>query len=322
MKKEIKRIANLINSTNQVLITSHKDPDGDSIGSQLALAQLLKDKRKDFRIVNQGNLPSKYRFLDQDGQIMTKSPKKAFQAGLAIVLECSTLDRIGWVEELIGAETKIVNIDHHSDNASFGTINYIDHKASAVGEMIYNILVYIDFPINSTAATQLYSAILTDTGRFRFANTTPRCLHVCADLVTLGANPKLITDSIYFSHEKNYMWILGHLLTNMEFFAEERICCFTLNRATIRKHSVRSTGTEGLIDQTLFIRGVMVGILLTELDGQKVRVTLRSQGKVDVSKLAKSFGGGGHRNAAGCTVAGRLTAVKKSIIKQIEMECM
>ena len=320
MKEKLKQIINLIDNARQILITSHKGPDGDSIGSQLALAELLKYKNKDFKIVNQGDLPDKYRFLNQDKKILNQLPKEDFKADLVIVLECSSLDRIGWVKDMIESETKIINIDHHLDNSSFGTINYLDHQASAVGEMIYNIFEYTNCPISKNIATYLYSAILTDTGRFRFVNTNPGCLEVCANLIKAGANPRFKADQIYFKHQKAYMQLLGHLLNDMEFFENDQICCFKLKQVIMEKYGVVHAETEGLANYTLFIKGVIVGILLTESEDGRVRVGLRSQNDFDVSKLAKFFEGGGHKNAAGCTVSGNLEEVKELIIKQIKGE--
>ena len=320
MKDRIKQIVNLIDKSKRILITSHKDPDGDSIGSQLALAELLKRKNKQFKIMNQGQMPIKYHFLDQDSEIITRPPKKFFKADLVIILECNNLDRIGWVKDVIYPEAKIITIDHHSEENYCGTINYSDPLASAVGEMIYDIFEYLNYPLDAKTATRLYSAILTDTGRFRFINTTPRCLEVCANLIRSGANPKFITDRIYFEHHKSYMQILGYLLTHMEFFEDNRICCLTLKQSTMKKYGIASAETEGLVNYALYVKGVIVGFILSELGQSRVHVGLRSQGQFNVSRLAKSFGGGGHKNASGCTIPGNLQEVKKLLIKKIKME--
>ncbi|MCJ7509095.1 MAG: bifunctional oligoribonuclease/PAP phosphatase NrnA, partial [candidate division Zixibacteria bacterium] len=244
MKAKIKQIVNLIDKSKRILITSHKDPDGDSIGSQLALAELLKRKNKQFKIMNQGEMPIKYHFLDRNNEIITRPPKKSFKADLVIILECSNLDRIGWVKNMIHPEAKIITIDHHSEDNCCGTVNYSDPLASAVGEMIYDIFEYLNYPLDAKIATWLYSAILTDTGRFRFINTTPRSLEICANLIKWGANPRFITDRIYFDHQKSYMQLLGNLLTHMEFFENNRICCFTLKQSAMKKYGIASAETE------------------------------------------------------------------------------
>lgn len=323
MTNPLEQIANLIDKSQRILITSHKDPDGDSIGSQLALAELLEGRNKEFRIINQGHIPSKYGFLDSQGKILSQDLKEDFKPDLVIVLECAGLDRIGWVGKLIEPEAKIINIDHHLDNERFGTVNLLNSDASAVGEMIYDIFKYLNYPISQNAATNLYAAILTDTGRFGFNNTTSRCLEICAELIRCGANPKLVTDRIYFGLEKSYMSLLGHLLSSMQFFENNRICLFELKKGTLEKYGVGSNETEGLVNHTLFTKGVAVGILLIELEENRVRVGLRSQNNFDVSKLAKEFGGGGHKNAAGCIVSAKLEEVKQLILKQIgkELKC-
>lgn len=320
MKEKIRQIVDLIDRAKRIVVTSHKDPDGDSIGSQLALAKLLSYKKKEFKILNQGDLSSKYRFLDQEKRIETCPPKEDFGADLVIVLECSNLDRIGWVKDMINPKAEIINIDHHPDNTSFGKINYLDHQASAVGEMIYNIFQYLNCPIDQETATLLYATILTDTGRFRFVNTTPRCLEVCANLIKFGADPRLITDQIYFSSDKNYMKLLGYLLINMELFEDGQICFFSLNRKVMEKYGVAPWETEGLVNHTLFTKGVAVGALLIESEDDRVRVGLRSQNDFDVSKLAKSFEGGGHKNAAGCIITENLNKAKQLLLEQIKKE--
>ena len=320
MNDPFEQIASLIDKSHRVLVTSHKDPDGDSIGSQLALVELLEHEGKEFRIMNQGRLPAKYRFLDPQGKISNQDTQEDFKADLFIVLECAGLERTGWVRKMIKPKAKIINIDHHLENDSFGTVNLLNCKASAVGEMIYEIFKFVNYPISQNVATKLYAAILTDTGRFRFSNTSPRCLEICADLIRCGANPKLITAQIYFGLERSYMSLLGYLLANMQFFEDDRICCFELKGGTLPEHGVASSDTEGLVDHTLFIKGVVVGILLTQLDESKVRVNLRSQNDFDVSRAAKEFGGGGHKNAACCTVSGNLQEARELILRRIRKE--
>jgi phosphoesterase RecJ-like protein len=177
MEKAFEKIIDLIESSQGILITSHRDPDGDSIGSQLALDSFLQKFRKPTRIINQGCFPLRYIFLDPQRRIErfnlgTGGRKIDFHPDLVFVLECSSLDRLGEVKKIIPQESRIVNIDHHPDNERFGMVNYVDQKASAVGEMIYFLLKDYDFPITPMMANQIYTAILTDTGRFTYSNTS------------------------------------------------------------------------------------------------------------------------------------------------------
>jgi len=188
-------IDTLLNSRN-ILITAHKSPDGDSLGSQLALAGLLDHLTIPYSIVDEGEVPDKYMFLPGIDSVRNiedlKNTTESFDT--LVVIECSNLERIGCVQRLVDDNTKIINIDHHQDNQPFGHINLKDIQASAAGEMIYDILCQGSFPISEAMATNLYTAILTDTGRFHYNSTTPKCLKVSAHLLELGADPVEITD--------------------------------------------------------------------------------------------------------------------------------
>jgi phosphoesterase RecJ-like protein len=329
MKKMFEKIFDLIKLSQKILITSHRDPDGDSIGSQLALDGFLQSLEKPTRIVNQGYLPHRYAFLDPQKKIESfnlgaEGRGFDFQHELGVlgpdlifVLECPSLDRLGEVKKLLPVESKIVNIDHHPDNERFGTINHVDLKASAVGEMIYSLLKAYDFPIGSTMANQIYASILTDTGRFRYSNTSARCLNICAQLIKLGANPKFLTHQIYFNHPLPFLKLLGSILERLEVRNGGKTCSVTINRNLLSEFGVDPKDIEGIVDYSLFLGGVEIGLLFTEIAEQKTKVNLRSQNDFDVSKIAKIFGGGGHKNAAGCTLNCDLEKAKKAIFDQI-----
>ena len=321
MKKTFEKILDLIKNSQRILITSHRDPDGDSIGSQLTWDGFLQSFGKPSRIVNQGRFPQRYAFLDPQKKIENfnlgaKVRDFDFRPDLVFVLECPSLDRLGEVKKILPVDSRIVNIDHHPDNEKFGTINYLDLKASAVGEMIYSLLKAYDFPINPTMANQIYASILTDTGRFRYSNTSARCLNICAQLVKLGANPKFITHQIYFNHSLSFLRLLGNILERLEVGNGGKTCSVTINKNLLSEFGVDPKDIEGIVDYSLFLRGVEVGLLFTEIEEQKTKVNLRSQNDFDVSKLAKFFGGGGHKNAAGCTLNYNLEKAKKAIFNQ------
>jgi phosphoesterase RecJ-like protein len=322
MKKTVEKILDLVNSSQRILITSHRDPDGDSIGSQLALDSFLRSFEKPTRIINQVCLPHRYAFLDPQKRIESfnlgaEGRGFDFKPDLIFILECPSLDRLGEVKKLLSAESQIVNIDHHPDNERFGTINYVDLKASAVGEMIYSLLKAYDFPINSIMANQIYASILTDTGRFRYSNTSARCLSICAQLIKLGANPKFLTHQIYFNHPLPFLKLLGNILERLEVRNGGKTCSVTINRNLLSEFGVDPKNIEGIVDYSLFLGGVEIGLLFTEIAGEKTKVNLRSQNDFDVSKIAKIFGGGGHKNAAGCTLNYDLEKAKKAIFDQI-----
>jgi phosphoesterase RecJ-like protein len=190
-------------------------------------------------------------------------------------------------------------------------------KASAVGEMIYSLLKASDFSINSMMANQIYAAILTDTGRFRYSNTSAQCLSICAQLIKLGADPKFLTRQIYFDHSLSFLKLLGTILERLEVLNGGKTCSVTIGQNLLSEFGVNPAEIEGIVDYSLFLSGVEIGLLFTETEKQKTKVNLRSQNDFDVSKIAKIFGGGGHKNAAGCTLNYALEKAKKAIFDQI-----
>jgi len=324
MKEKFNQIIESVKTARRILVSSHLDPDGDSIGSQLALKGWLMDLAKEVRIINQGKIPSKYLFLDEEKAIEDFDSAKAidWSADLIFVLECPNLERIGEVKKLLKEGAKVINLDHHPDNSFFGDISYVDTQACALGEIIYELLIYSGYRLNKLTATQLYAAILTDTGRFRFSNTTPEALRIGAELIALGANPKEINNQIYYNNSNAALKLLGFLLLNLETSADGKISSLVIDQQTLEELKVSKEDTEGFVDYTIFLKGAEVGVLFTQKNDSKTKVSLRSQNSFDVSALARTFGGGGHRNAAGCTVDRDLNSTKELILKKIEEELL
>ncbi|EQB63577.1 MAG: Phosphoesterase RecJ-like protein [candidate division Zixibacteria bacterium RBG-1] len=296
------------------------DPDGDSIGSQLAWGSFLKRFKKQFKIINQGQIPEKYQFLDPQNLIENIDSKnyKDFRPDAVFIFECSYLDRIGRVQKLISPKTPIINIDHHQDNQKFGTINILDKKASAVAETIFDLLKLAKFKITPQTANWLYAAILTDTGRFRFSSTTSKCLRVCAELIDSGADPKLLTDKIYYSVNLSDLRFLGYVLSQMEIEEDGKISSIALKKEILDRYQINTENTEGVVDYSLLLKGVKVGILFKEIAPDRTKVSLRSQNNIDISRIAKAFGGGGHKNAAGCLLRVNMQEAKEIVLKEIK----
>ncbi len=303
-----------------VLVTAHKGPDGDSIGSQLGLAGFLKAHEIPYVIVNEGPIPDKYRFLPGIETIHDIEhfpiPQDRFDA--AVVIECSSLDRIGQVQKLIDQDCMIINIDHHQDNVPFGAINLKKTDAAAAGEMIYDILLQGSFAIDQSMATNLYAAILTDTGRFHYTNTTPSCMRAAAHLLELGADAVEVTEKVYFNLKPQVVKLTGRVVGDMEFELDGRLCLLTVDQKTLAEAHVDNGDIEGLVNYTLYARGVEVGALFTELSAEKTKVSFRSHNDLDVAAIAAHFGGGGHINASGCIVDMPLRETRETIIRYIK----
>ncbi len=303
-KQDANQIAGLLKGASRILISGHRDPDGDSIGCQLAFYEYwTKQLKKKADVVNHGVLPRKYASLDPKGII--KSPnqfKRKPRWDAAVIFECSALDRVGSVEAMVPPGLPIVNIDHHQRNTSFGAVNVLDCTAAACGEMVYDLLRLWKAKITPTIAQQLAAAILTDTGRFHYANTTARTLEVTADLVRYGAKLAKLTDEIYYSYPLAHFRLMQFVLGNAKFHSGGTICLLTLREADRKRFGVPLRELEGLVDYTLYLRGIKVGALLKEIGENKTKVSLRSSGNADVAAIARAFDGGGHPNASGCVI--------------------
>jgi phosphoesterase RecJ-like protein len=317
-KKKISEIIDIIKTRSDFLVTSHQDSDGDSLGSQLALGELLSSWGKRFKIVNQGEIASKYRFLDKRALIQTSEAALAFQPEVVFVLECPDLSRVGSVQKMIPEDALLINIDHHQDNSGFGDINWVDLKASAVGEMIYDLLISAGHHLSPDAAEQIYAAILTDTGRFRFRGTTPRSLNICAKLLRLGVDPETVTERIYFSHGEANLRLLGDLIRRMEVFFGGRACVLSLSNGDLERFNASFADTEGFVDYTQYLEGVEVGILFKEIAPGVTKASMRSNDAFNLIPFVKNFGGGGHKGAAGCTIYKPLEEAKRLILGHLK----
>jgi phosphoesterase RecJ-like protein len=321
MKEKIRQeIIDRLLASDHVLITAHRSPDGDSIGSQLGLAGFLEARNIPFMMVNEGDIPEKYRFLpgielirDISGVAQVDRPFDT-----AVVIECSNLDRIGGVRRLIGDDTVIINIDHHPDNISFGDIDFTDTSASAAGEMIFDILCQVSAEIDAAMATNLYTAILTDTGRFHFSSTTPYCLQVAGQLLSLGADPVEITEKIYFNLRPQVVRLTGMAVANMQLMLGGRLCVLSVDRAMMKQAGAGGGDTEGLVNYSMYSGGVEVGVLFTEVEDNQTKVSFRSQNDIDVAGIAAHYGGGGHINASGCVVELPLERAREKIVAFIK----
>lgn len=317
IKKQI--IESLLKSRN-VLITGHVNPDGDSIGSQLCLSLMLKAKNIRHRVINDGEIPDKYHFLP--GCDLIIKPEEFDELSepfdTAVFFECSNLERAGGVAQLISEDCRVINIDHHIDNDSFGDLNWTDPKASAVGVMIYEMFRDNSIEIDKDMATNLYVAILTDTGRFHFNNTTPRCLRTAADLVEIGADPVCITDRVYFDQSQQRLLLTGLALSTIRYLLNGRLCYLTIDLQMMDKASANKSDTEGLINKTLNASGVEIGVLFTEVDNTCTKVSFRSQSDTNVEAIASHFGGGGHLNASGAVIELPLKRATEKVLDYVK----
>ncbi len=318
LEQHIDAVARLIEKGQRILVVSHVDPDGDALGTQLAWARYLESLGKKVFLVRDGGIPEKYRFLDGVNDIPHVSElPDGFAVDTLVTLECPRLIRMGAVLKYVSDEVTIINIDHHRENDRFGQVNWVDIDASSVGEMSYEYFCRVGYDVPAAVAEQLYTAILTDTGRFRFHTTTKRTMQIAGCLIEAGADPKKIADCTYYDQSPSSMKLVGKVLHEIEFHRDGQICVLTLTRAMLAESGADLSESEGLIDYTMYTKGVLVGAFFKEVSDRETRVSLRSRDGINVSEIAAMLGGGGHFNAAGCTVTGNVEEARKKICNLI-----
>jgi bifunctional oligoribonuclease and PAP phosphatase NrnA len=304
------RIASELRSRQRFLITSHLKPDGDSIGSQLAMAYALRALGKDVRIVNRD--PAAPGLLAFPGVADIEiAPRVDGEYDALIVMECGDLARTG-VEGLDRYFT--INIDHHPGNAMFGSINWFDARAAACGEMVFDIVQRLGVPLSREIAVHIYVAILTDTGSFHYSSISPRTFDICRQCMEAGIDPVFVARSVFDSNNIGRLRLFGAVLGSVELEAGGRLAVIYLDRAMARAAGGTYDDTEGLINLPLTVKEIQAVVFFKEWEPNEYRVSMRSKGTIDVGDVAKRFGGGGHKNASGCTVIGSLPEARQQIL--------
>ncbi|MCR4399182.1 MAG: bifunctional oligoribonuclease/PAP phosphatase NrnA [Firmicutes bacterium] len=279
------------------VLVPHVNPDGDAIGSCLALFLALRRRGKQCRVLLDEPVPSRYRFLPGSAEVTGHPPGD--QEFVLVALDCTDESRWGYPREGLAAASVVVNMDHHVSNSRFGDYQLVDEDASATGEIVFELLRDLGWGITSDEATSLYTAIATDTGSFRFANTTPRSLEICADLVRAGAKPDRIAEEVFETRSLAATLLLQRALSSLRVDQSGRIAWMCLGLEDFRESGASAEDTEGIVNNARMIEGVEVGLLFREIGEGRVKVALRSKSTVDVSRVASAFSGGGHPAARG-----------------------
>jgi bifunctional oligoribonuclease and PAP phosphatase NrnA len=320
MNCSFKEIATAIRQADTIVIVSHMRPDGDAIGSQLALGLALQQTEKEVTAWNEDGVPSSLSFLS-GSNLITHPPKSFKEFDLAIAVDTASQQRLGTSLHSIKSAKQWINIDHHASNPGYGDLNYIDSTAPATGEIIYEFLSQQNFPFSIETATALFVAISTDTGSFRFPNTRASTLDIAADLVRRGVNLGKVTNALYENYPKRRMILLGDLLHEARFDATDQIASMSLTLQTKKQLGVKMEDIDGLIDSIRSIESVLVALFFEELEDGKIRLSMRSKDtKYDVNKFCSEFGGGGHALAAGARIRGTLDVVRSIVLEKITHE--
>ena len=307
-------ICDAIHARSRFLITSHARPDGDSIGSQLAMAYALEALGKEVRIVNADPAPEHYMEFPGVDRIEIARNVIDSDAEALIVMESGDLARTG-VAGLDGRFT--INIDHHQGNTQYGSLNWVDESAAACGEMVFDLIEVLGVPLTIEIATHVYLAILTDTGSFHYSNITPKTFDICRRTVEAGVNPAAMARRVFDNNSFGKLKLIGALLDEMDLLDGGRLAAMYLNDDILNATSTTYNDTEGLINLPLTAREIQAVVFFKLGADGDIHVSMRSKYDVDVRLVAVRHGGGGHRNAAGFKLRGPLDAVRDGILKEI-----
>ncbi len=313
MTPELSQIVDAVRVRQRFVISSHTRPDGDAIGSQMAAAYALRALGKQVAIVNADAAPGALMPFPGVSGIRV-APRVEEDAEAAIIMECGDLARTG-VEGL--DRFFVINIDHHPDNTAYGRLNWLDLTAAACGEMVFDLVRAIGSPLTLDIATHIYLAILTDTGSFHYSHISPRTFDICRQTLEAGVDPVLVARSVYDSSSLGRLKLLGTVMSGMQLDASGRIALVYLDHGIARVAGGTYDDTEGLINLPLTVKEIEAVVFFKHIEGDDYRVSLRSKRDIDVGAVAKAFGGGGHRNAAGCTASGTIDALRQVFVEQI-----
>ena len=301
----------------RIAVMSHVRPDGDALGSQLALGLSLRQLGKDVRIWNEEGMLEKYSFLP-NAALVTKPSFQAEDVDLAVALDTAIQNRLGTALPAIKSAKTWINIDHHPSNPRYGDLVYIDDTSPATGQIVYELIRAENLPFDRDIATNLYVAISTDTGSFQYPNTTARTYEIAAALVSAGVDVGRVNQQTYENYPKRRIELLRELLRTLRFERGDRVASFSLSLEMANKLGVLPEDNEGLIDHIRAVRGIIVAAFFEELPDEKVRISMRSKDeRADVCAVAAKFGGGGHKLAAGARVRGSLAEVERKVLEEI-----
>jgi phosphoesterase RecJ-like protein len=313
----LRKIVEELRSGEHFLISSHINPEGDAIGSILALGLALRDLGKRVLVLTQDPIPPALTFLPGAEEILHQAPRKEW-FDVALALDCGDKSRLGTEFTRVKGIGKIINIDHHVSNSGFGDINLVDPTASSTAEIIFDLLRAIPVAITLAVAKNIYVGILTDTGSFHYSNTSPKTFAVARSCLRAGVEPWKVAEKVYETQPLARLRLLPLVLATLEVDGDGRVPYVVVTQKMMEESGASVALTEDFINFPRSLEGSEVALLFRELSPEKYRVSLRSRGSVDVGRIAAEFQGGGHPNAAGCTVEGSLSKVKAKVLDRVK----
>jgi len=312
----LKKINELVETGRSFLVTTHESPDGDAVGSSLALANYLVELGKDVTVHICDPVPEVYAFLPMAGEVVTALPERDYD--VCFVLDVGEFRRAGaQVAAAAGRIGAFVNLDHHKTRDEFGLYNLIDSTAAATGILIYRLIREAEREVSLAVALCIYVATITDTGSFRYSNANPEAFAVAGEMIAKGVNAWDISSQLYESQPRPRLELLALALATLAFSECGRFASLTVTLDMYENTGSDAELTDGFINYPRSVRGVEVAIFFRQLSEKAFKVGFRSKGAVDVSRLAEGFGGGGHHNAAGCVVEGGIDEVREKVFSHL-----
>jgi phosphoesterase RecJ-like protein len=316
----LEEIAQVLRTRQRFVVMSHMRPDGDALGCTLAMAICLRQMGKDVTVWNEDGMLEKYSYLPHADWV-ERPPAAPVDFEVAIALDTAVQSRVGTCFNAVGRADQWINIDHHVSNDCYGDLAYVDAKAPATGQILFELFSQNELPLTAAMADNLFVAISTDTGSFQYPSTTARTYEIGAQLIRLGVDVGSLSQKMYESYPRRRLELLRALLNVLRLSTNDRVASFALTHATAQSLGVKPEDNEGLIDSIRAIEGVVVAAFFEELPESKVRISLRSKdSRIDVSKICAQFGGGGHKLAAGARVGGALPDVEEKVLRAIAHE--
>ena len=315
----LRRAADFLREEDDFLVVSHLSPDGDAIGSTAAVGLLLKSLGKTYALMNADRPPEKYAPL-LAGQELTvcgeQPPARRFRAAVAV--DCADFERIGAARRCLAEDARILNIDHHPTNEGYGTVQLLKFDAAATVQIVFDLAETLGVPWTKPLAECIYGGLLTDTGGFRYANTTPEVMAIAERMLRYGADGNALAEQLLEKMSFSQVMLLKEALATLSFTEDRKIAWMSVTRDLLASVGAAEEDTDGLVNIPRNIEGVEVGLLFKEKEPGEVKVSLRSAGRVDVAALAKSLGGGGHVRAAGCTVRGTVAEAERLVVDAVK----
>lgn len=317
-EEQLAEARRFIENHDHYLVVSHVNPDGDAASSTFAMGWLLDRLGKTFTLVNEDAIPDKFAYMWGFDRLIRLTELPSDPPIQAIIsVDCADEARMGRVRERVAPNVPLLNIDHHPTNDRFGDAQLIREDAAATAEVLFELAEQLGVPMGKELADCIYTGLLTDTGGFRYSNTSPRVMRIASDLLEHGVLGYQLAEALLEKITRTHIAVLQKALGTLSFAYDHKVSWIAISAEVISTTNATPDDLEGLIQYPRNIEGVQVGLLFKQVDDAKVKVSFRSNGNVDVAQVAKSFGGGGHVKASGCTIEGTLEQAVEQVVAAV-----